>query len=416
MNEINDYIKEHYLTETDLEIGGKFGLSEKAARSRRCRMGLKKSQQTFRKEASMKPQSVKREVLEERKALAFKGENALLKAKVRQLMKEANAQDRIIEYNKLSIDALRPVKTVPFVFSKEKVKESAVLIGSCFHIGERINLEQMGGLNEYNFDIFIRRFQRLVDTTITFTTGNMSNHKFEELHIFLTGDMVSGDIHQKQEGTNVLNIIEQANVGALIVAQGILDLAKEFPRVVVTCVVGNHGRTQDKPYWKNKQQVNYDYVFYTNLALILKNQKNIKFNIPMSFWAGISVQGHNFHISHGDTIKSWGGIPFYGIKRERAGWVEISAYQKKFFRYFVRSHFHHYGNLQNTLGEDIMNGSLKGGDEYAIGFPAFSDPIQLLFGVHQKYGKSWQLAINTKYAPTNSRYRYNLTEHIVDQM
>jgi len=267
---------------------------------------------------------------------SLKGEIHLLKLKNNQLMKEANAQDRIIRYNQIAVDAL-PVVRVPrkqFI-KKRKVVESVVLVGSCWHIGEVISKEEMGGLNEYNFDIFVQRFQSLVDETIRFTSRNMNQHHFEELHIFLTGDMVSGIIHDELEATNQLNIVEQATLGALVTAQGILELAQVFPKVILTCVVGNHGRTKRQKYYKHKQQVNWDFVFYTNLSLLLKNQKNVEFNIPLSFWAGVEVQGQKFLIMHGDQIKSWGSIPFYGINREVAKWVEIKAAQKEFFRYFI---------------------------------------------------------------------------------
>lgn len=352
---------------------------------------------------------------------SLRAQIVLINRKYKEEIKGKRIQEQILEFNRLSVKSLPIVKAPkplePEV-KKDKVIESAVLVGSCWHIGETINKQEMGGLNEYNFDIFVQRLQFLIGRTIKFTTQNMSQHYFEELHIILTGDMVSGIIHEELEASNQLNIIEQAYLGSLVTAQALLELAQAFPKIIVTGVVGNHGRVQKSKYFKHKQTVNWDFVFYNTLALLLQKQENIKFNIPMSFWAGVEIQGWKFLIMHGDLIRSWGSIPFYGINREVSKWVKIKAAEKDFFQYSVMSHFHTKAVLQSPTGEDILNGSLKGGDEYAIGLGFYNDPIQLLFGVYKKYGKSWELSINTKHGDSikNIRYSYDRTKPIANQL
>lgn len=371
-----------------------------------------------RKKAAPKKPTVSEQVGYERKIQNLKGEITMLLAKNKELMKTANVQDKILEYAKLSIDVLPrvPVPKRPPVIDAKSV-ESAVLIGSCWHIGEDINKQEMGGLNEYNFDIFCQRLQFLIERTIQFTTGNMSSHYFEDIHVILTGDMVSGIIHDELEASNQLNIVEQAMLGALVTAQAMLDLARVFPKVIITGVVGNHGRVKHSKYYKHKQTVNWDFVFYNTLAMLLQKQPNIVFNIPMSFWTLVNIQGFEFITMHGDTVKSWGGIPFYGIQREANKFRELLASQGKFFQYWVSSHFHTKGVLQTGTGENILNGSLKGGDEYAAGLGLYSEPAQLLFGVHRKYGKTWELTIKANHMNgLESRYRYDRTKPVADQM
>ncbi len=356
----------------------------------------------------------------DQETLALKAKCRLLEKKYKESLKGRETQAQILEFNKLAVQAL-PVVSAPEPIAAEPKSEkitveSAVLVGSCWHIGEVINKEEMGGLNEYNFDVFVQRLQFLIEKTISFTTQNMSKHRFQELHVLLTGDMVSGIIHDELEATNQLTIVEQAYLGALVAAQAILELAQAFPKIIVTCVVGNHGRVTKAKYFKHKQTVNWDYVFYNTLALLLKNQTNVSFNIPMSFWAGVEIQGWKFLVMHGDLIKSWGSIPFYGINREVAKWINIKAAQRDFFQYFVASHFHTKAILQSPTGEHILNGSLKGGDEYAAGLGLYNDPIQLLFGVYKKYGKSWELSINAKHAKNiEPRYKYDRSKPLAEQ-
>jgi len=141
------------------------------------------------KNKRMTMKEVSEELKLERREKGYLAENRNLKSKVAALIKEANAQDRIVEYAKNAIDALPPARLTrqPKITSSTSV-EAAVLVGSCWHIGEVVNRYEMGDFGEYNFGIFLRRLQFLVDKTISFTKDNMKSHQFDELHIFLTGD------------------------------------------------------------------------------------------------------------------------------------------------------------------------------------------------------------------------------------
>ena len=403
---LEDYISSHP-KESNISIAQRFGVAPETVSRARARLTPPQT-----------PKTVQEQFTEDRRIISLKSELEILRTKYKQALKDANAQEQILEMNRLVINSLPQVETPKLSLPKGKhTTESAVLVGSCWHIGEVINKSEMGGLNEYNFDIFCRRLQYLVQTAISFTTDNMKTHAFSDLQVLLTGDMVSGIIHDELSQTNDLNIVEQATVGALVTAQAIQQLASAFPKVVVTCVVGNHGRVVPEKYFKHKQQINWDFVFYTNLALLLKQQKNVTFNIPLSFWAGVQIQNSKFLVMHGDLIKSWGGIPFYGINRMVSKWIEIEASRQNYFQYFVASHFHNKAILQTAVGENILNASMKGGDEYATGLGLYSKPVQMLFGVHPKYGKTWELSINTAHGDqTKSTYHYNRSLSINEQL
>ncbi len=163
-------------------------------------------------------------------------------------------------------------------------------------------------------------------------------------------------------------------------------------------------------YAKNKQVTNWDYVFYHMLKLYLSKHKNITFLIPESHAAVLNIKGHNFVIFHGDQIKGWGGIPFYGLNRISYRYLQIGAAKEEFYKYFISSHYHTKISLQFSCGEQILNGSMKGTDEYSFTSGLSNDPYQFIFGVHPKYGKTWELSINLKYADEevkNIRYKFN---------
>jgi hypothetical protein len=351
------------------------------------------------------------------KILKLQTDLATLRAKYKQALKAKTIEEEILEFSKKTVQAL-PRVPVPRGTShnSQKTRESVVLVGSCWHIGENIDATQMGNLNAYNFEIFCKRLQFLVDKTVSFTMDNMSNHAFEELVILLLGDMVSGIIHDLPE-TNELTIVEQANLGALVTAQAFLELAKVFPRVRVNCVVGNHGRIKQHKYYTNKQPLNWDYIFYQTLALLLKDQPNISFHIPQTFWADVEIQGHKFLIMHGDTMQG-SGHPMAKLAKEAAKWSQIKAINNDSFKYLVSSHYHTVSTMQTSTGALLLNGSVKGSCPYSINLGLHSDPVQLLFGVHEQYGKSWGVDLNCKFTDleVNSRYKYSRSKGLSEQL
>lgn len=333
-----------------------------------------------------------------------------LKKKYEAMVREVAVWENVWDRMEQVIPVLPTVKVPKSPkISEKKTVESVALAAACWHIGETVDFGSMGGLNEYNFEIFTSRLQRMIEKAISFCHRNMKEHVFEEFHLMLLGDMVSGIIHDELLESNEMHIVDQTMVGALVTAQAIMDLARAFPKVVVTGVPGNHGRTQKQKQYKDKGSKSFDYMFYNILAMMLKDQKNVEFNIPRSYWAILQIQGFNFQLMHGDTVRSWGGIPFYGLNREMNKWTEIHAIREQVMHYYVSAHYHTKAVLQSGVGERIMTGSLKGGDEYAIGLGLYSDPVQLLFGIHRDHGKTWELTLNMKGSEgvTDPRYVFD---------
>lgn len=356
----------------------------------------------------------------------LRAERSMLRARVASLERERAAQERLVRFAQDTLQALTPLPALPKRFTPRAptarpahTRESVVLGCACWHIGETVSKTEMGGINEYDFDVFCRRLQHMVDTVIDVTQRKLTGYTFDELHILHCGDVVSGTIHDELTETACLDIVEQATLGAFVTAQALRELAAVFPKIVVTGVVGNHGRMRRRPYFKGKARINWDYVFYQYLACLLRAHRSIVFHTPLSFFAGVQIRGHNVHVSHGDTIRSSYTIPFYGIERETQRWVAIGAAQGKFWRYFVRAHFHTDGSLQsNTGGDTILVASLKGGDEYALAGFGHKEPRQILFGMHAEKGKTWEFPLYFPPAdiPARSRYVYDRSRPLSEQL
>jgi len=266
---------------------------------------------------------------------------------------------------------------------KNSTKTTAVLLLSDWHIGEYVSPEETFGYGVFNSEIAAARVELILEKTANI----LLNHEYidvEKLIVVALGDMVSGTIHDELEITQDLNAAEQLYYSAYLLALLLNDLSKYFPKIEFYSVIGNHGRLKKKKYYKEKY-VNYDYIVYQLTSLLLRDNKNIEFNIPKSPHIIVKIYEHNFLFTHGDNIRSWAGIPWYGIHRYANNMREIFNFNNIILNGVAMGHFHQPAFLDRINGPIIVNGSLKGIDEYSLSYGLSSRPSQTLFGVTKKY-------------------------------
>ena len=339
------------------------------------------------------------------------------------LLKDQIFMEHIIDTLRETIVAMPRVTIPPMpkIKSRTSVGEKAILMISDAHVGEVVDVEQTRGIAQYNFDIFRRRVQYLSDKVVDLLKNKLKGYNFEEIHVAMLGDMISGNIHEELMMTNEYTVIESVHGAAIIMAQFLADMARQFPKVVVPCVVGNHGRMMNKPSAKNRY-VNWDFVFYNMVSLLLQNQKNIEFIIPKSFYMIHKIFDFNALLMHGDYGINGGfaGIPFYGVQRASFRLSELLNKEEELLDLIMMGHFHSLTTLDRVHGGSIMmNGSIIGGTEYSVGKMFTSNqPKQMLFGVHPEKGKTWQYDINLSFAPVSGpcRYKYNNKGSLISQL
>lgn len=317
-----------------------------------------------------------------------KAEIRRLGLRVKRFEKMEDFQNRVISSIMDSVIALPIVRKGYFKPIKDDrlTYESVVGLVGDTHIGEVVSSEETRGLGVYNFNVFKKRYNYYIEKIIDFSQNKLKGYKFRKCHLMLLGDMVSGQIHEELMERRDLSIVDQAFLGAQVIALGIRQLASVFADVEVDCVYGGHGRVIKKKRYKERY-VNWDYVMYKLIELMLKEQSNIKFRIPRAFFDLVDIEGHKFLIYHGDDIQSWMGIPYYGIERDVARWRELMYRTNEAFDYTILAHFHEKAEIGRFK---IVNGTMKGADEFALGkLKKAAYAMQTIFGVHKKHGKTW---------------------------
>jgi hypothetical protein len=279
------------------------------------------------------------------------------------------------------ISALRPAKSpgIP----------CAIL--SDIHGGEKVFKDQLGGANEYDLKIMVKRLRLWASVLLDLTFNHMVNPDYPGLVLMFGGDMITGMLHDDLRETNdgpvqrTLLLLQEELISI------IQFLLTKFDRIFIPAVVGNHGRETPKPRAKNRVFTSYEWNLYCQLELFFRNEKRVQFFIPHEADAYFSVQGHRYLFTHGDSLGVKGGDGIIGILGPVArGTIKVAGQSRQIGRDFdtlTIGHGHTY-IPRSAATACIMNGCVIGYNEYAhlmLRVP-FSRPTQALWFTHSKYG------------------------------
>jgi len=260
----------------------------------------------------------------------------------------------------------------------------------------------------------------MVETVIDFTQNKMTGFSFDTLWILAYGDHTSGEIHGADKRSHFGNMMRNCLAIGQLHAQMIRELAAWFPQVKVLYLSGNHGRRKEvrkKDY--NAAWDSWDYLIAEFARSYTRECVNVEFLIPDSFSAVVEIEGHNFCCFHGDDIKGWAGIPWYGICRKTQRLTALSSAHNRKIDYYALGHFHAQGVQQAIKGETIVNGAWVGCDPYVFNaLDGYNEPMQLLHGVHENRGMSWRLPVKMRFEEDiegPKRYKVNLADAEIRQ-
>lgn len=325
-------------------------------------------------------------------------EEEVLRQRVRELesalrkdRKQSIADERLIRAAESSAAAALPVyaSRKPKVKKKvkgEKVQHEMVLLWSDTHAGEVVSGEETNGINEYNWDIMQRRQHRIKEAVYSYVQNRP--YPIEKLHVLALGDMLSGNIHDELAETNEMpfgaTIVEFATESAAWLA----GFGDQFQQITFSGIVGNHPRAHRKPRAKQAYD-NGDWLVYRWMQSLLKKNKQVKFDIPKASQHVVRVQDKNIMLFHGDSVRSnMPGVPWGGVLRRVNALGQNYAKQAHTpIDIYACGHFHTASFVQSDAGQVILNGSVKGVDEYSIkAFGGGRPAQQVLLTFHERHG------------------------------
>lgn len=278
-----------------------------------------------------------------------------------------------------------PLKYKP-VFKPIKRPLTALLEFGDWHLGERVTLADTANLNKYDMGEARKRLIICRDAIIDDVESRRRSFQVDNLVINMLGDMITGEnIFKGQYRRLEMPVSKQVMEGNDLISREFLQpLSSYFKEIRVMCVSGNHGRTGRPGEFDSR--TNFDYMLYEFLKERLRDQKNIKFFISDMFCMLYRMKEcPNFThlLLHGNEIKSYLSIPYYGIDRAVAKYVQLLGS----VNYVHLGHFHSKAIIDLPFGAKIVNGSALGANEHSISaLHTGSQPEQLLLFLNDKRG------------------------------
>lgn len=304
---------------------------------------------------------------------------------------ESELEDIRKEFNTIKLND--PVIHIPTPKgSRVTAALSAVLVFGDWHIGEVVEQDEIEDFNQYSWSIAQKRAYYLQTKFVNWVSVQRTAMAIDELVVVVIGDMISGDIHYELQSTNEFPPPVQAVRSGVLVAKTIAELSPHFKNIRVEYVtLDNHSRLTKKPQWKQGGYNSYNYIVGWIAKERLAGIKNITFNMYPNVKALVTIQGFKYLCLHGNAIKGWAGIPWYGTDRHIAS--ESKARRSKPAKNFdkvIMGHFHQ--PLWTT--DYIINGSLSGTSELDHAMGRHAQPSQVSFLVHPKYGEMNRIEFN----------------------
>lgn len=256
---------------------------------------------------------------------------------------------------------------------------------SDLHWGEVVDPSQIGNVNQYNLRIASRRLEYVAEKAVRLLDILSPKRCYPGIVVALGGDMISGNIHEELQATNEIDTMPTVLdlYGKLC---AFIDLmADTYGRVFVPCVTGNHGRNTHKIWAKRRNHTSFDWLLYQFLAKRFERDKRVTFLIPDGSDAYYRIFNHRYLLTHGDQFRGGDGMigalgPIIrGDHKKRSRNAQIDqAYDT-----MIMGHWHQYHHMTKL----VVNGSLKGYDEYASqGNFSWEPPQQALWLTHPAHG------------------------------
>lgn len=238
-----------------------------------------------------------------------------------------------------------------------------VSILSDLHLDEVVRRSETDGLNVFNRRVAEQRIERYVNNLISLARNYLSGLTYDGMVLLLGGDLVSGSIHDELAQTNEQPLPATIAYWTPRLVEVLRRFADEFGRVHVASVVGNHGRLTRKPRAKLRALDNADWLIAKLVAANLQDDQRVTFDIPDGTDALVQVYSTTFLLTHGDQATGGQGIGgiWPPVKRLEARKRDRYSARGITFDWLVMGHWHQYVHAQGM----IVNGSLKGYDEYA---------------------------------------------------
>jgi len=301
-------------------------------------------------------------------------------------------KERILE----QVRSLPPLTEELPDYKLEEHEEVAFLDVSDVHMGSSVDPEEVGNVAHYDENICFARMQVLMAKLQNIVEQQRKGGAIiKRVVINFLGDIVDGEDIYRGHARNVSVFTNDQlfKLGDRWPARFFEPIQKLFDRVDCYCVYGNHGRLGRKGDMSST--ANLDHFLYLLWKMRYKERdQKIAFHISKGPWLAYRELGRVHIIAHGDTVKGYNGIPFYGLSRLMSNYQNMIGHPV--FALHI-GHFHSPVSIPTGRGGRLsINGAWPGGSDFSINkLSTASLPSQWLrFLNHRGVCSEWNLELD----------------------
>lgn len=277
------------------------------------------------------------------------------------------------------------------------------LLLSDLHINETVIGSQILGANSFSPEEGRARLRECFETAVDLGKNHMVKPSYDGCVIPVAGDLLDllgGFLHTSERAAYLVMMDAAAGLADML-EPGFRLMADAYGNVYSPWVTGNHGRLTVQMPFQDRSAKSLDAAVYYILEGRLRGDKRFKFELAPGPRLIYSIGEYRYLLLHGDPASGMprGGdseagppnVVARGVKRLRSLHLQLGLP----FDTAVMGHYH----MRMVLPGAIVNGSLKGFDEYASGrsFP-YEAPQQMFWFTHRKYGitAQWPIYVGRK--------------------
>lgn len=236
-----------------------------------------------------------------------------------------------------------------------------ILQWSDWHVEKRIDLDVMGGLNEYNPEIAKYRARVLFHNTARMLDIHSRDNNITQGVLHLGGDFIEGYLRDHNLRENWMTPIEAVPFAAELICTGIQYLldTDTFDVLWVLCSRGNHPRLT-KQMDGDDYKMNLETLIYHMVIKHFEGDNRVVFKHTAADVEYFDIMGKTIRYIHAHQIKYNGGVGGLAIPMRKAilNWNQTRHADEN-----LGCHFH---QSYKPLSDYMQNGSLCGYDQYAM--------------------------------------------------
>lgn len=280
-------------------------------------------------------------------------------------------------------------------YTGNKKEEISILDLSDLHIGtvnEVFDSKLRRKRVTYNYSIFKKELENLRHSIFEIHTLLSNAYNLKKIYINILGDIVTNDRIFEGQVFHIDRCVgEQMWAAIRDLANFINQLKAIYEEIVVTCVVGNHGRSTSHSKLDEPVANNFEYHVYKVLEHMFKDDKRVSIVVPETRQHIVEIFGWRHLISHGDEIR--GTTENYIEKQVKELFINIGEFDVMEFGHFHKAN-------ETEIGEKVLvkrNGSFIEKDNFGFKvFKQYSLPAQWFYGCNRQRKETWSYKLDLR--------------------